>query len=283
MAPNFELLKITYRDGYSGHLRFWPGQSRGAVLYLHGIQSHGLWFEQSAAALADSGFAVALPDRRGSGLNEASRGNIDDYTHWITDQIDVIRWLKQKTGHAKIHVLGVSWGGKLALALAKTVPADLAGLTLIAPGIFPAVDVPFSRKLRIALAVIFKSKKQFFIPLNDPELFTGNPDRQDFIRRDLLKLTTVTGNFLYQSRRLDRFIRFFPHRLALPIKLFLAGQERIIDNPATLRYYRSLRTAGIKQLAFYKEAGHTLEFEKNNQPFIQDLQEWCNDVANLKT
>ncbi len=275
-----DLTQLSYRDGYAGHIRFWPGQNRGAVLYLHGIQSHGQWFEQSAAALADLGFAVALPDRRGSGLNSESRGDIDHYSRWIADQIDVIKWLKEKTGQDKIHVLGVSWGGKLALALAKTIPSQLASLTLIAPGLFPAVDVPFTMKLRIALAVILKQKNLFPIPLNEPELFTANPDRREFIRRDPLKLTAVTGNFLYQSRRLDRFLRFFPERLTIPIKLFLAGHERIIDNQATVRYYRSLRTTRAKQLAFYKEASHTLEFEKNNQTFIRDLQEWFNHVTN---
>jgi alpha-beta hydrolase superfamily lysophospholipase len=273
-----DIQNFSYRDGYPGHLRFYPGQNRGAVLYLHGIQSHGQWFEQSAADLADLGFAVALPDRRGSGLNAQARGDVSDYTRWISDQIDVLRWLKEKTGQAKIHILGVSWGGKLALALAKAVPADLAGLTLIAPGLFPAVDVPLTLKLQIALAVIFKQKKLFPIPLNDPEFFTDNPDRREFIRRDPVKLTAVTGNFLYQSRRLDRFIRTLP-RLTFPAKLFLAGRERIIDNQATLGYYRSLRTTKTKQLAFYQEASHTLEFEENNRTFIHDLQEWCQYVA----
>jgi len=276
---NYETVKISYRDGYVGHGRYWPGGSRGAVLYLHGIQSHGRWFEGSAGAIADLGFAVVLPDRRGSGLNQVSRGDIADYTQWIRDQLDVIRWLKEKTGQPKIHVLGVSWGGKLAVALAKAAPEELASLTLIAPGLFPAVDVPFAVKLRIALAVIFKQKKMFPIPLNDPELFTDNSERQEFIRRDPLKLTAVTGNFLYQSRRLDRFVRFFPARLTIPIKLFLAGRERIIDNEATVRYYRGLRTTGTRQLMFYPAAGHTLEFEKDNQPFIHELQEWFRYVS----
>lgn len=167
------------------------------------------------------------------------------------------------------------------MALARTIPPKIASVTLITPGVFPAVDVPVRMKVQIALSVLGRARRYFPIPLNDPELFTGNPERQEFIRRDELRLTTVTGDFLYQSRRLDRFVRIVPERLHMPMKLFLAGRERIIDNAATVRYYRSLRTTGPRYLAMYPEAGHTLEFEPDNTPFVHDLQEWLKYAASL--
>jgi len=279
MNDNFH--KIVYRDGYSGSCRWWSGGDKGAVLYLHGIQSHGLWFEQSADALARLGFNVLLPDRRGSGRNEPARGDVRDYQQWISDHVELIKWLSEKTGYDRVHVIGVSWGGKIAMALARVLPRQIASLTLISPGIFPVVDVAWETKFKIAMAVIFRRKKYFPIPLNEPELFTGNPDRQEFIRQDPLRLTAVTGDFLYQSRRLDRFIRRIPERLAMPMKMFLAGRERIIDNQATIRYYRSLRTAGSKELILYDQACHTLEFEKDNRIFIRDLQEWLEHASNV--
>jgi len=281
MVAEMQLIQHTYRDGYTGALRWWSGQGKGVVLYFHGIQSHGLWFETSAGAMADSGFSVCLPDRRGSGLNEDSRGHVEHYRRWIDDQVELIDWIGEKTGIKRVHLVGVSWGGKLAMAIARVAPEKIASLTMIAPGIFPAVDVSFGMKLQIAVAVIARSSKRFPIPLNDPELFTSNPERQAFIQQDRLRLNEVTGNFLYQSRRLDNFVRRVPERLTMPMKLFLAGHERIIDNQATLRYYRSLRAAGPKTLAYFPEANHTLEFEKNNQPFITQLLEWLNHANNI--
>src|SRR5581483_12323761 len=51
-----------------------PGDVRGSLVYLHGIQSHGGWYVETAEELARRGYAVYLPDRRGSGRNEGPRG-----------------------------------------------------------------------------------------------------------------------------------------------------------------------------------------------------------------
>jgi acylglycerol lipase len=279
MTQLAEIKNYRYGDWYNGAFRFWPGSGRGAVLYMHGIQSHGGWFVESASKLAEDGFSVLLPDRRGSGLNEKDRGDVDCFERWLDDEIELVDYLRETTGQTKIHLIGVSWGGKLLMGLAKRIPEKIASLTLIAPGIFPAVDVSFSEKIKIGTAAIGRSSRRFPIPLNEPELFTKNPEKQAFISNDPLKLTAVTGNFLYQSRRLDFFIRNISHRLPMPMKLFLAGEERIIDNIATINYFRNLRS-GMKELKYYPEASHTLEFEVDNRLFLNDLQEWIKH-ANL--
>jgi alpha-beta hydrolase superfamily lysophospholipase len=280
-AVTFDMEEIRYSDGYRGAARWWHGGGRGAVLYMHGIQSHGGWFEESAGALAEAGFDVLLADRRGSGLNQQKRGDVDDFQRWLDDQIELVDLLRDKTGEKRVHLMGVSWGGKLVMGLAKRVPEKIASLTLIAPGIFPAVDVSAWEKVQIGLAAAVRSKKTFPIPLNEPELFTENPVRQAFIRDDELKLPRVTGNFLYQSRRLDFFVRQMPCRLTIPMKLFLAGREKIIDNQATLNYFRGLRSGGVKEWAYYPQASHTLEFEADNRNFLSDLREWMEHAAGI--
>jgi alpha-beta hydrolase superfamily lysophospholipase len=281
MTIEEQIQQFTYSDAYRGAFRFWAGGSRGAILYIHGIQSHGGWFVSSAQTLAQAGFSVLLAERRGSGMNDETRGDVGCYRRWLDDQIELVDHLIETTGCTKVHLAGVSWGGKIVMGLAKLIPEKIAGLTLIAPGIFPAVDVSFMQKLRIAKAVILRSGTMFPVPLDSPELFTGNPDRQKFIRNDPLKLTQVTGNFLYQSRRLDYFVQTISDCLTMPMKLFLAGQEKIIDNSATLNYFRGLRAAGIKEMKFYPQACHTLEFEQDNHEFLDDLREWITHAATI--
>ena len=57
-------------DGYVWrYRRFAPqGAARAEVAFIHGIQSHGGWYEYSSSQLARAGFAVSFLDRRGSGL-----------------------------------------------------------------------------------------------------------------------------------------------------------------------------------------------------------------------
>ncbi|HMQ16427.1 MAG TPA: hypothetical protein PKC49_10665, partial [Phycisphaerae bacterium] len=54
-----KLIQWTAADGYVLSGRVWtPAQTPArspAVLYLHGIQSHGGWFEWSASLLAQAG------------------------------------------------------------------------------------------------------------------------------------------------------------------------------------------------------------------------------------
>ena len=96
--PSFQLETLRLSDGYETHVRWWrPPNPRGAVLYFHGIQSHGGWYETSGGRLADAGFNVLMPDRRGSGLNRAQRGHavsdqqiVEDATDFLKDRKSVV-------------------------------------------------------------------------------------------------------------------------------------------------------------------------------------------------
>lgn len=273
--PGFEALQLRHSDQYEAYARWWqPGSARGAVLYLHGIQSHGLWFEASAERLAEAGFAVLLPDRRGSGRNEVDRGHLPSARRLLTDLADCLSEIRVRTGFSRIHVVGVSWGGKLALALFRDCPARVASLTLVAPGLFPKVDIPLFRKVRVAWSVATHSRALFEIPLQDPEMFTANPRRLEFIRGDDLSLRHVTGDFLNASRRLDRqalSVAGRPERC--PLRLFLAEHDRIIDNHKTREFVRGLGWPG-RDIVEYQGAHHTLEFEPDPEPFFSDLVGW---------
>mgnify|MGYP002624612636 FL=1 len=199
-----ETFRIRLSDQYECFARLWcPQTPIGAVPYLHGIQSHGLWFDSSAQLLADAGFAVLLPDRRGSGRNEVDRGHVPSVARLLADSSEYLDELHVRTGLRTAHVLGVSWGAKTALCTQQFCPDRISSVTLVAPGLFPRVDIPLSQKVRVGLSVIATGKALFDIPLGNPRLFTANPERQQFIADDALSLRQVTASFLKVSRGLD--------------------------------------------------------------------------------
>ncbi len=301
-----ESIRIRYADLYEAHARLWhPRETRGAVLYLHGIQSHGLWFETSAQRLAEAGYAVLLPDRRGSGRNEIERGHTPSAWRLLRDAAEGMDELHIRTRLSRFHVVGVSWGGKLALALYRYLPARVTSLALIAPGLFPKVDIPLAQKIRVGWSAITNRHAAFDIPLNDPEMFTANPARQAFIRNDPLALRTVTAAFLLASRKLDRYARQGQQPTAggregspkedtetlkrpdadslkagshaegvtcggCPLRVFLGGQDRIIRNARTKEFVRELHWPQ-REIIEYPEAHHTLEFEVRPDQFFDDL------------
>ena len=135
------------------------------------------------------------------------------------------------------------------------------------------------QKVRVGLSILAAPRALFDIPLNDPELFTDNPLRQQFIRDDPLKLERVTTSFLMASRRLDRYALAVRKELqGCPLRVFLAGQDRIIDNARTKDFVRRLRWPE-RSIIEYPDAHHTLEFETQPQPYYSDLVEWLGSEA----
>jgi len=269
------MIEVAHRDGYRAFARWWaPPQPRGAVLYLHGIQSHGGWYEQSGQHLADAGLAVLMPDRRGSGRNLAGRGHADVHEQWLRDLEDAIAMLCERAGVDHVHVVGVSWGGKLAAAAAGSGIERIASLTLIAPGIFPRIDLPVGEKMKIAWSLVADRERTFPIPLDDARLFTANPERMAWVDADPHRLRAVTGPFLVASRRLDRRARDLPESAwGGPVLLLTAEHDRIIDNVRTRQWFARLR-GPRRRLIEYAGTHHTLEFEPDPDPMRRDVREW---------
>jgi len=270
-----ERLKIIHTDGYEAAARFWSAataKTRTAVLYLHGIQSHGGWFETSAERLASAGCCVLMPDRRGSGLNQRDRGHVPSVGRLMRDIEEAISLLRDRADSDRLSIVGVSWGGKLALAFALLQPGLLDTVALVAPGLFPAIDLPTTTKVFIACCALAAQKRRFDIPLNEPHLFTENPERQRFIRDDPLRLTKATARFFAVSAALDRLIRRTAPKVRWPWRatFILAGRDRIIDNNLTKRFARSLRCRDVT-IVEHMQASHTLEFEPDPEGYFQDL------------
>ncbi len=279
-----EFITIRHDDGYEAAARWWGytgGEGRGNVLYLHGIQSHGEWFEASGARLCEAGLCVLMPDRRGSGRNPRDRGHAESADRLLRDAGDCLDELRRRSGCDTAHVVGVSWGGKLALNLLRVQPHRIASLALVAPGLFPIVDIPRSQKARVvwsALTGPIAGNRLFDIPINEPEMFTANPRWIEYLRRDPLRLRQVTAGFLLASRRLDRFTRTAAAHPGVPTHLFLAEHDRIIDNEKTRSWLNALPWPGCR-VTVYPGAHHTLEFEPDSCSFKEDLAAWVSEQA----
>lgn len=261
--------------------------ARPGVLYLHGIQSHGGWYEWSASVLADAGLAVLMPDRRGSGANLVDRGDVASVQRWFDDLGEHAAWMSAH-GADCVGVVGVSWGGKLALAwLIESQRSvqfrTLSNLLLIAPGIFPQVGIGLAGRLAVAWSWIADPTRLFELPLTDAALFTENPTGRSFIDADPLKLTHVTGRFLVHSHSLDRRLASLPSASIHSSTTLLLGQrDRIIRNDATQRWLS--RVCSTPAEVHVLPAGHhTLEFGFDVSEFESYLREWARTLLAFQT
>lgn len=264
-------LCIDLPDGYPAFARYWPAPPGApAVLHLHGIQSHTGWYTATAQAINAAGFAVLQADRRGSGRNARERGHADSAGQLIADGAAYARRLRELSGARRVHVIGVSWGGKLAAALHVTEPELAASLTLVAPGIFPIVDVTAAEKFRIGWSMVAEPHKLYPIPLNDWALFTDDPERIHFLENDALTLHEATAGFYLASRRMDKIWRNLGEAPPRPIHLLLAGQERIIDNARTRGFIEALPWPQ-RRISDFPQSRHTIEYGPQRDRFVAEL------------
>ncbi len=271
MNVAWEARAHTASDGYTWAYRHYSAGDtpRARLIYLHGIQSHAGWYEASCSRLADLGFAVDFLDRRGSGVNEASRGDTPSFGRLLDDVAEFLRSLPND--RPKV-LLAVSWGGKLAVALHRKHPDLVQGQALLCPGLCPKIAPSIATQVSIATASLVQPGRHYPIPLNDPELFTRTPRWLEFLRQDPLALREATARFLSQSVWLDLYLRRCPRHVRIPTFLLLAGRDAIIDNFKTARFCE--RFAGPLEVRTFATAHHTLEFEPDGPPFVDDLVWW---------
>jgi alpha-beta hydrolase superfamily lysophospholipase len=260
----------TASDGYRWHYRHYApaGTPRGDVVCIHGIQSHAGWYEGSCTRLAAAGYDVCFLDRRGSGANQAARGDAPGFRRLLDD---IAEFLAVRHSPPRTALVAISWGGKLAAALQRRHPRRVGAFAFLCPGFCPQVGLPLGERLAVAATRLFAPRRCFDIPLSDPELFTANPEALRFIRDDPLALRQATARLLVESARLDGYLRWFPPCLSLPLLLMLGGRDRIIDNSRTKDFIEQLTPDW--DLVEYPDAHHTLEFEPG-MPFVDDLLAW---------
>lgn len=274
-------------DGYRHHFRRWvpEGRPKGFILALHGIQSHSGWYTYSSGELCRAGYEVVFFDRRGSGLNQSERGHARHHDRLVNDAIQALEDMRIRRNETAptvpVTLLGLSWGGKLASVVAARRQELLDGLVLLYPGIRSRFEASILDNVKLSLAreaELFD--KPIPIPLGDPELFTGVPSAQEFIRNDDLSLREVTVSFLLANRELDRIVQEAPEAIRCPAILMLAGKDRIIDNAATKAWYGRLASQE-RALFEYPDACHTLEFEPNRDQWIEQLTSWLNELTQI--
>jgi len=269
---------------------------KGRVICVHGIQSHGGWYEHSCHRLSQAGYSICFLDRRGAGLNQEARGDapsfrrlLDDLAEFIqeenkrpsatADSSDVASTVIPVSPQLPTFLLAISWGGKLAVALERWCPGLVDGLILLCPGFFPKVRP--SHRLGIALARLWSPRKLFPIPLNNPELFTANPRWQKFIQENPQSLRQATARLLVESVRLDGYLPWAAPRVRISVLALLAEQDRIIDNQRTRQFIERFPSRD-KKIIEYPGAHHTLEFEPNPEIYLTDLLRWLQEHAEIK-
>jgi alpha-beta hydrolase superfamily lysophospholipase len=219
-----ELLVERFAAGAHGYV--WRAQAPlGALVLVHGLQSHAGWFADAAEGLSARGLSVYALDRRGSGSSPGVRGDIGRYGEWL-DEIDAALALAARE-HEHVHLLGHCFGANLALACALRTP--VRSLTMLTPGLHVLPRYSPAVRARVLAAALAAPTTRFPVPQRD-EQFTRDPDVLAWIRADRQGARTLTARALIEAERLARHVRRDVGKLRAPLLVLEARHDRISDN-----------------------------------------------------
>ena len=258
---DMHMARVTAADGYEIVYRVWEprGEARGTIALLNGIMSHSGWFEPLAPELQAAGFRLVGVDRRGTGANRAARGDAPSAETLIADARAIVA--REHQPGAPLHLGGWCWGAVLAVNLAAEIPDQLTSLMLLTPGLFPTGELkrrmaeqePIARARPVDEACLAS-------PITE-EMFTSGPGL-DFIARDPDRLALFTPRFHAAMAKLGLGARIKLARLALPMLVVLASDDRATDNLETERGFAKLGAARARAIEFLTIPGaHGLQFD----------------------
>jgi acylglycerol lipase len=274
-------------DGVRLYYRYWQGKPHlPVVLYLHGIEGHGQWFEHTAGFLNQRGLSVYAPDRRGAGRSEGSRGHLSHYKQFLDDTAQLLELVRLQQPLSPLVLMGNCWGAKAAILLAaaqnEAVPdQQVDALILTCPALKTKCDMDLWSKIRIGFSWLTRSTKLFDIPLTAP-MFTDNPAYVQFIEEDSLRLRQASAFFLIETLKLRYLARNAAPSIRLPVLLLQAGEDQIAEVGTAQLWFDSLSSKD-KTFRLFARSSHTLDFDACADEYLDVLTGWLLDKSRFGT
>ena len=268
---NESLGEYITRDGKSLSFRKWHG-TLGVILFIHGVESHAGWFKDFIAPLAANNFTIYGIDRRGSGMNTDSRGDIENYNTFFDDIEDAVNFVKSQHPGEQVYLMGICWGGLLAVNYVSDRRPAVNGLILLSPAIYRKIDFSFCKTQVAKICQKINPAMRFNIPIKD-EMFTDNLKYKEFIGNDSMRLRTLTVRFFSQIVKMEKDFSEKNHKIDLPVLVLLAGHDDIVDNEKVKEWFSRI-TSTDKDLREFPDFYHVMPFENEKSSLANYISDW---------
>ncbi len=260
-------------DGVRAGCRaFSRGEGKTGLLLIHGFADSPAVYRYLANSLAERGFhcrAMRLPGHA-QPLGEYADSTVEQ---WIAKTRAEIESLRSRTD--EVWMVGHSMGAALALHLAREDPGLCTGLVLIAPLLDISgkrmLGLPAGPTFRVLDALtLFSGSVYNMLPLD----LHADERRADYVRTRFIPLP--------QYRQMFRLLRANERQdpaLSIPLLVFLASDDRIIDSAAARAY---AKTCGAPRAAVVEPAdtGHVLPWEYAEEAMAERIERFIHREAN---
>ncbi len=235
-------------DGLDLALHLWRprGETKGAVFYFHGLQSHAGWLWEVGPQFADNDIAFFVLDRRGSGISGGERQDVPNVDTIIADYVAAIGHTRELIGDdVPLTLFGHCLGGSFLAALLHHPAFDVRyDATVFCSTWLGRLHAVLGVEERAALAAE-TGTQPWDAGLRSAD-FTDDPRYRDFIDNDDLAARTLTRRSRAVLLALEQ-LYLDPDRRQLPDvpAAFVSGRtDPIIDLDATREVFQELFSDG---------------------------------------
>jgi alpha-beta hydrolase superfamily lysophospholipase len=263
-----------YIDGYGGlriFLRSWrPATARGVVVIVHGFNSHGGYYDWTAAQLVAGGLAVYALDLRGRGRSDGERYYVQDASEYINDVARVVTLARSREPGLPAFVLGHSAGGVLSCLYTLDHPGEVNGLIcesfaheLPAPDLAITVlkglshVAPHAHVLRLKIDDFSRDPAVIAAMKADP--FVGDEVQPTHTIAEMVRVN-------------DRLGRDFG-QITLPVLILHGTADRVTLATGSQTFYDEAGSTD-KTLKLYEGHAHDLLNDFGKEQVIGDIRQW---------
>lgn len=276
-APVYKRLAATTRDGIKLIVHEWapPRRAEGTpvALFLHGIGMHGEPYGSIAAGFTSQGIAFLVPDLRGHGRSDGTRGELAPPQVIRSDVGILIDHIHRRYPDAPVVLLGDSMGGVLAADYAWRGEQRLAGLALLVPA-FGLNKAQWEKPVGDLKNLLTNGG----IPLATEKKMRPSTQSDGFLKArlaDKLALSDVSLSYLTTIGGLQSDWRRAAAEIKAPLFVCVAGEDRIIDSDRARRFFdRAATPAEDKTWRKLDGAYHTVCWDPATPDLIAELSAW---------
>jgi acylglycerol lipase len=276
-APVYKRLNVQGRDKVKLVVHEWAPPKliagRPVALFLHGIGMHGEPYAAIAAGFTSRNIPFVVPDLRGHGRSEGTRGELAPPHVLRADLGAMIEWIHQRYPNAPIVLLGDSMGGVIATDYAWRGEQRLAALALIVPA-FGLHKTQWDKPGDDLKNLLTKGR----IPLGTEAKLSPSTQSKGFLKArlaDKLALQEVKLSYLTTIGAMQAEWPRAADAVELPLFVCVGGKDKVIDNALARRFFD--RAATPKEDKTWRQvegAYHTVCWDPSTPEIVAELVQW---------
>ena len=242
---------------------------RAAVLMLHGWFDHAGRWRELGERLRAAGLSAYLLDLRGHGRSGGRPGHLSRFSQLLGDLQAFRRVVRLKSDRPQV-LMGLSFGGLVALRYLETQPSDpIAAAVIAAPWLGFAFRPPVWK--RLAGRVLQDLWPTCPLPFSiDPEHLSRDAAINKAYGEDPTVHGVMSPGAWREIKWAQGAVVSDGHRIESPLMFLFAGEDRIADPHLGRAFADGLK--GTVQVRWYPEMYHEILHDPQRERVVSDVR-----------